>query len=500
MRQKAIFLLLAFLVFASSSLIFAAWEPLAPGFDYQEYTLTSPVPSNVFVTRMERTATRSIIDSCISQGKISGGLERVSGMANRYEETFGYWGEEWGKYRYDVIAAVNGSGFVGSTPSGGMIVSGWYAKQFGEFDGSGPVWQLDRDVWFGTCVRHLSHKNKVAYPATGQDQSITGINEARDENDDLIIYTSHYDSHTPSASDGVEVLVEMLRPTMILPPPSYAKGYVKEIRVNQGSTPIPFDHIVLSAEGPNADVKLLSNVSIGSEVRVSQEITHYDQDCSTPRGLDWTKTYSSVRYMTFYFLKDGASNDLSKSGASDRHPRTAVAYNDDYVYFVVVDGRDTGVSEGMNMQELGDFCKNYLGATDGMNMDGGGSSTMWVKGVVKNNPSDGSERYVSNGLMMILLQEKQESSKFASGNIVKTNASAPMRLGPGTNYSALTTIPYLEEGGIIEHSVNGIYAKGKYWWKCSFSSNEGWIDENLLELMPEPTPPSTRATRWEYYY
>jgi len=490
MRQKISLFTIIFYFLVSCTIVFAQWTPVAPGIDYQEFTLTDP--NNVFVARYDRSDTSCIIDSCIAQGKLVSGRETVSGMANRYDDTFGYWGEEWGKYRYDVVVAINGSGFSGDTPSGGQIISGWYAKRFGEFDGSGPVWQLDRDLWFGTCVRHLGYKNKVAYPATGQDQNITGINEARDENDDLIIYTSHYGSHTPSASDGVEVLVEMVRPTMILPTPSYAKGYVKEIRANQGSTSIPFDHIVLSAEGPNADVKLLSNVSIGSEVRVSQEITHYDQNCSTPRGLDWTKTYCSVRYMTYYFLRDGAANDLGKSGASDRHPRTAVAYNDDYIYFVVVDGR-SGISVGMTMQELGNFCKNYLGATHGMNQDGGGSSAIWVNGEVKNVPSDGSERWVTNGLMMISLKPKLQSSTFVTSETVKTVTSSSVRLGPGTNYSALTTLPAEQDGEIIEHSLNGIYARSKYWWKCKFDSTEGWVAEENLES-------TMSARKWQRYF
>ncbi len=492
MRQKITLFTIIFYVLVSCTIVFAQWQAVAPGIDYQEFNLTSP-NNNLFVTRMDRANENCIIDSCIAQGKLVSGREPVSGMANRYDDTFGYWGEEWGKYRYDVVVAINGSGFTGDTPSGGQIISGWYAKRFGEFDGSGPVWQLDRDIWLGSCVRHRSEKNKVTYPATGNDQEITGINRARTENNDLIIYTHHYDKQTPYTTDGVEVLVEMARPTMILPPPAHAKGYVREIRQNQGSTPIPFDHIVLSAEGPSADLTLLNNVSIGGEVRISQEITHYLEDCNTPNPLDWSKTYCSVRYMTFTFLKDGVVDGyLSHPGAIIRNPRTAVAYNDDYVYFLVVDGR-SGISVGMTMQELGDFCKNYLTATWGINQDGGGSSTIWVNGQVKNDPSDGSERWVANGLMMISLKPKLQSSTFVTSETVKTITSSSVRLGPGTNYSALTTLPAEQDGEILEHSLNGIYAKGEYWWKCKFDSTEGWVAEEDLES-------TTAARSWERYF
>lgn len=492
MKKRILFFLLLFVLVVCSS-VFAEWINIAPGIDYQEFHL--PDPNNVFVARMDRATTSCIIDSCIAQGRLSGGREPVSGMANRYEDTFGYWGEEWGKYRYDVVVAINGSGFDFSTgiPSGGQIISGWYAKRFDEFDGSGPVWQMDRDIWLGSCVRHRAVKNIVTYPATGNTQEITGINRARDQSNDLIIYTPHYDTHTPPANDGVEVLVEMSRPTMILPYPNYASGIVKEIRINQGSTPIPFDHIVLSAEGPNADQTLLANVSIGSEVRISQEITHYSDDCSTPNPLDWTKTYASVRYMTFKFLKDGVVDGYpGNSQANTRNPRTAVAYNDDYVFFIVVDGRSTQ-SVGMTMEELGNFCVNYLGATWGINMDGGGSSTIWVNGEVKNNPSDGSERWVANGLMMISLKPKLTSTAFHSGETVKTISSTGLLLGPGTNFGSIATLPAEQYGTIVDHSLNGIYAKGQYWWKCNFDGNEGWVSQNVLES-------TATATEWELYF
>jgi hypothetical protein len=199
--------------------------------------------------------------------------------------------------------------------------------------------------------------------------------------------------------------------------------------------------------------------------------------------------------MTFTFLKDGVVDGyLSEPGATVRNPRTAVAYNDDYVYFLVVDGR-SGVSVGMTMQELGDFCKNYLSATWGINQDGGGSSTIWVNGEVKNTPSDPGnvERWVANGLMMISLKPKLQSSTFVTSETVRTVTSSSARLGPGTNYAVLTTIPVEQEGEILAHSLNGIYAKGEYWWKCKFDTTEGWVAQASLES-------TVSARNWERYF
>lgn len=85
------------------------------------------------------------------------------------------------------------------------------------------------------------------------------------------------------------------------------------------------------------------------------------------------------------------------------HPRTAVGVDatNRYVYLVVVDGRSTA-SRGATMVELADLMTE-LGATDALNLDGGGSSTMVTpnrKGrlSVRNTPSDGVQRPVPNGL------------------------------------------------------------------------------------------------------
>jgi hypothetical protein len=424
---------------------------------------------------MNRSNTDCIIDSCIAQGKLISGREPVSGMANRYEDIIGYWGNTWGN-KYDVVAAINGDGFTSDQPTNGQIISGWYAKRFNEFSGAGFVWTLNRVVFLAECVHHINSKNKIAYPATGQDQNINGINTTRGT-DEIVIYTPQYNSHTPSASNGAEVLVELPRPLLIMPLSNYVSGTVKEIRQNVGTTPIPFDYIVLSANGAAA-TKLLSNTSVGSEVRISQEITHYQSDCSTYASGDFTKTYSCIGYMAKVFLKDGV---VQSDPEPVRHPRTAVAYNNDYIFFVVCDGR-SGISIGMTYTELGNFCLNTLQATHGINQDGGGSSTLWVDGEVKNAPSDGSERYVTNGLMMIKLQGKNQSTTFSPDTVVKASGSVPVRLGPGTNYAVIGTAPTGQEGTIVDHSLNGISGKGGIWWKWKFGTTEGWSLESSLEI------------------
>ena len=106
---------------------------------------------------------------------------------------------------------------------------------------------------------------------------------------------------------------------------------------------------------------------------------------------------------------------LSRAFAEDRHPRTAVGYtqNQSVLFLLVVDGRQPGYSVGMTLEELAHFMRTQLGnfslskenAYQGLNLDGGGSSTMVVEGEVVNSPSDQTgERPVANALIIAGVQ------------------------------------------------------------------------------------------------
>lgn len=95
---------------------------------------------------------------------------------------------------------------------------------------------------------------------------------------------------------------------------------------------------------------------------------------------------------------------------NDRHPRTAVGKKaDGTVVLLVVDGR-AAQSAGMSIPELQKIFR-WLGCTEAINLDGGGSTTMYIngqpfKGVV-NYPTDNKkydhegEREVANALVIV---------------------------------------------------------------------------------------------------
>ncbi|MEQ9399560.1 MAG: phosphodiester glycosidase family protein [Longimicrobiales bacterium] len=90
------------------------------------------------------------------------------------------------------------------------------------------------------------------------------------------------------------------------------------------------------------------------------------------------------------------------SFAASRHPRTAVAYDPatSRLWLVVVDGRQAPYSVGMSLPELATLLE-ALGATEALNLDGGGSTVMVVRGRTVNRPSDETgERAVVNALAL----------------------------------------------------------------------------------------------------
>jgi hypothetical protein len=527
-RNSLLWLFLFVLVFTGSVSAAAlapvdpGWVLIAPGIEYSKYQL--PDPNNVFVVRMDRSNLGVTLESSIAQGKLSEGTETVSSMYTRYDQALNYWGGSanpptWGM-RNQVVVAINGSYFDlnNGIPQGGQVQSGWYAKRYDDLGGwSGFAWKLDRSAFIGECVYHRPEKQLITYPATTHTQQITHVNNPRGA-DELVLFTPQYNSHTGTDSSGVEVLVEMTRPTMILPLPAFASGIVRQIRIGEGNSLIPFNSIVLSASGTAAQT-LLENVLVGSEIHISQEITSFLDDCSTSYSLNWTKTYASIQG-AFFFLKDGQIRGFDDPGATERNPRTAIAFNNQYIYFLVVDGRDLHHSVGMTINELALFVRDNLGATWGVAQDGGGSSTMVINSKVVNNthcniyscnwkyatllpivtrnslrgqsvlPTEsdiisspaGIERAVGNGMLMVIAQPGEYSTTFTPGNPVTTISDTDVRLGPGTNYTSFTIVPKGTHGSIVQqmNGLDGVLAKGTYWWYVDFGGITGWVPEGAL--------------------
>jgi Tol biopolymer transport system component len=152
--------------------------------------------------------------------------------------------------------------------------------------------------------------------------------------------------------------------------------------------------LVLSAQPATDGAFLLETLRPGEELAVTWFF----------RG--WSGVADSVGGFPV-LVEDGNVTQNCPSALCQRHPRTGIGITAGNVaLLVVVDGRSPK-SAGLTIRQFGQLFKQ-LGATDAVNLDGGGSSTMVVRGKIRNEPSDGTERHVCCAVLILPGKDGQE--------------------------------------------------------------------------------------------
>lgn len=218
---------------------------------------------------------------------------------------------------------------------------------------------------------------------------VSGINIPRYENC-LVLFTDRFGANTGTNSAGYEVSIEPL---------DGAVGFVGKQRfrvtsapASAGSMAIPASGYVLSGHGTAA--LFVSALTIGQTVT-----------------LDLNPSIAGFEGKKIAQMASGQPAILSKGvtletqGALDHltalNPRTAVGFDETGTKLVllVVDGRGTSV--GVVSKVLADIMRE-TGCTEAMNFDGGGSSELYTSYFgVRNKPSDGRERAVTNAVWAV---------------------------------------------------------------------------------------------------
>ena len=115
-----------------------------------------------------------------------------------------------------------------------------------------------------------------------------------------------------------------------------------------------------------------------------------------------SKSESAVLVTGPLLIKNSQPQKLpNMSFTNNRHPRTCFCITDESILLITIDGRSENAA-GMNLFEIQKFLLN-LKCTEAINLDGGGSTTMWIKdkGII-NHPSDKEgERQVADALLIL---------------------------------------------------------------------------------------------------
>ena len=156
----------------------------------------------------------------------------------------------------------------------------------------------------------------------------------------------------------------------------------------------------------NGNTVMIENVGISHRDKtIAQQREHYANRAET-----WDNMVSSAPMLIDNYDpvgerfinrltgldRDLTSEEMSTYNSEDpinhqgvRHPRTIYALTaDNHLLLMVVNGRFSGKSAGMSAKECTRFIKRHFNPQYAINMDGGGSSTMNIKGEVVNYPTD----------------------------------------------------------------------------------------------------------------
>lgn len=263
------------------------------------------------------------------------------------------------------IVALNGTYFKPQTgvPIGTLMVDGKLM--------TGPMYDRVALGIFedGFDIARVSLDAKVK--SNGSIVKVDNINQQRTLSTHVLLYTPDWGTSAPrSPKYGYQV--------------SVSDGRI----LSTGYSPlnIPADGYVLV--GPKSKLSILeAGEKIKLNVKTSPE-------------------WKSVKHIISggpYLVKNGevyvdvAAQKLHS--ITGRNPRSAIGYTaDNRLILVAVDGRE-GASVGLTLTELANFMKS-IGCTNAINLDGGGSTVMYVKGKIVNNPKVTGGIPLSNAVVL----------------------------------------------------------------------------------------------------
>ena len=228
-------------------------------------------------------------------------------------------------------------------------------------------------------------KLNISAELAGKQLRVYGLNEERKNYRSVVLYTPKFGNSTRT-QDGCEIVVSASVPLT----PKYKNTFtVREVR-DSGNSPIPKDGFVLSAGKGSEAARVFSQLKVGDQGELNSSFLP-DR---------WNNVVQAIGGNSRIVKRGELCHDGHRGHNSKRDdPRTALGYNDEKLFLMVVDGRQGGYSIGMTYDDVA-RAMIELGATEAINLDGGSSSTFMVQDQVINRPSGGKERHVLNAVFI----------------------------------------------------------------------------------------------------
>jgi len=348
---------------------------VGPGTQYISLRLTAPAKRlDVYFLKADLKNPHIEIRTALGRDSIYTG-ERPSALAKRISSAGNFY-----------FAGTNGDFYSTTGSYLAYPVSGNMANgEIAIIPGSRNVFTIDDQKIPDIGV--MSYNGSVQFGAS--NWAINSVNHLRGENQ-LLLYNHHNGKYTHTNGYGTEVLIELLdgydwRSNKTL------KAKVINIQKGVGNMAIPKGKAVLSGHGTAS--ANLDQLSVNDEFDLRLNLTLNSNSTSNFLQMSGGDNYKTM-------LLNGVVEQTSVW--SELHPRTGLGFcqSKDTIIFCVVDGR--GLSIGVTTKQLAQLMKS-AGAYTAFNMDGGGSSAMYVSeydGPV-NRTSDGNERAVANSVFIV---------------------------------------------------------------------------------------------------
>lgn len=354
---------------------------VGPGVKYHK-VFKPAIPWNITILEIDVSNPSIKIKSELARDVLGTGFEKTSSMANRNNRS-----------NHIVLGAVNGDYFGISDPtnpytflSNSMIKNNEFTFGRSHIRSSFGFRSADNKP-----VLNILNFSGTVIAANNNTRTIDLVNGIR-ETDKLILYNKYIGASTLTNTFGTEIKLEKTEPLSIN---DTLRFLVIEKVSGVGNMSIG-ENYILSGHG-TANSFLTNNVNVGDTVRLVIGTSPNAGNLLSLMGGGPRLITNGTRPSSFVGVEG-----FGESHVNTRHPRTAVGFSADStkVYFLVVDGRQPGLSDGMSCAELADYMIS-IGCYHAVNLDGGGSSTMVVRNEIKNSPSDGSERSVGNALLAV---------------------------------------------------------------------------------------------------
>ena len=386
----------------------AGREPVAPGVELdQGRMVTSDGSQAVNLVEVALGNPAISFKSSLSNERVTG-LERTSSQAQNQSAA-----------GHRVVAAINGDTWIGFTndmedapsglhvESGELVVAGSSARPtFGIASDGRPM--LDTvvvGVTLGTSLGQFV-VNKVNQPRGSSE---------------VVLYTPHFGSNTSAAASGIDVVISGF--ALPLRTSGTWTGVVSATRPAEGEWPISAGTVILTAPATSQ----LASLAPGAPVTLTTTVTAgWETVRHVVGGREW-------------IVRDGAVSISPRPPSADLiHPRSALGLTaDQRMILATVDGRQAGWSDGVTLPDLAELMIER-GAVSAINLDGGGSTTLAIHRAgtsgpaVVNRPSDGSERPVTNSILVI-------SSSDSAGSALDFDGSDDhVTLGPASGLNSNT--------------------------------------------------------------